>query len=585
MEGRPNGEGVADPGPVDAARSNNRPAPVTATAHIMHQNRTASADFENGQYNQPPPPISHNATAPDDSRDRIDSAPPGHHRVRSWSGQHPFPQVHPSYGAYSPSGVPYVPVVVGQTGAPLPFPPQTQYNGSRRKRKAGSHRRAQSYDHMPHSTIAVDQPPPLPSGRSKGDFSPRSEIMKLTGSFRSSSPVVPSPTNSMRKVPLSPQGSAHGQGYSTLPPHGPSLLRRNTETAAGRVYGTNGDPAILSYGGTPFLTGSSRLGTGGEAVFAAQKKDKHRRSSSRKMHMRQKSAQLFMEDVKGVEQIPSCRDIIFLMLFVFHLLGIVYLGNTYGYEALRYHDDVDTDYSVTIVYQNLVYVCLLSGVFAIIISTLTLILMMAVAKKIVQIALIMTITLSFAWGTIGIGLSPRKVVPATGIIALALSVAYAIVVWDRCKFHGANLYASLTGIRANPGAVIIAFVVQFLSLVWSLYFFFVAVGVYDAVETGDIQLPSHTAKILIYCALGVSYYWTLQVFLVRSPLVIMICIFVLSLIHAWSCRMLYKSLLLVSLVAGGSSQTEQYKRVVGICTEQSFVPPFIPSVPFVTEAC
>jgi hypothetical protein len=120
----------------------------------------------------------------------------------------------------------------------------------------------------------------------------------------------------------------------------------------------------------------------------------------------------------------------------------------------------------------------------------------------------------------GIGLSPHKVVPATGIIALALTVAYTIVVWERCKFHGANLYASLTGIRANPGAFLVAFCFQFLALVWSIYFMFVAIGVYDAVETGEIVLNSKAANILIFVALGVSYYWTMEVLLVRFTLLV-----------------------------------------------------------------
>lgn len=169
---------------------------------------------------------------------------------------------------------------------------------------------------------------------------------------------------------------------------------------------------------------------------------------------------------------------------------------------------------MTIIYQNLVYVSTLSGLFAISISAIVLLLMMVLAKQIVQIALILTITLSFAWGTMGIGLSPKKVVPATGFIALALSVAYAIVVWERCKFHGANLHTSLTGLRANPGALFVAFLCQFLALGWSIYYTYVAVGVYDAVEAGDIELSSSSMRIGLYSALGVSYYWTLQVFLV-----------------------------------------------------------------------
>lgn len=502
------------------------PGPVRNRNH----RRTASEDYtmsyENGQghYGYPPSQISYSvagAAISDDERGSIDPGPPGHHRVRSWSGNQPIPQVPLPYlappGSYSP--------FQGGPGAPVLFAPHAQYNDSRRKRKAGGgHRRVQSYS----GTISygsfpgeappapLGPPPSLPSGRNSRDFSPRSEIMKLTGSFRSS-PLASSPTASLRGVPASPQSSLRGIdpriGFSPAPP----LIPRDMENGGERVFGMNGEMVTGSLSAAPTLTSSSRSGLGGEAVFLAQKKTRHRKSmSSRKMHMRQKSAQLFMEDVKGVEQIPSCRDIVFLLLFVFHLLGIVYLGNTYGYEALRYHDDADADSSVTIVYQNLVFISLLSGVFAILISALTLLLMMAVAKRIVQIALILTITLSFAWGTMGIGLSPKKVVPATGIIALALSVAYTIVVWDRCKFHGANLYASLTGIRANPGAVIVAFIFQFLALAWSIYYTYVAMGVYDAVEIGDIELTSHAMKISIFTALGISYYWTLQVFLVRG---------------------------------------------------------------------
>jgi hypothetical protein len=221
--------------------------------------------------------------------------------------------------------------------------------------------------------------------------------------------------------------------------------------------------------------------------------------------MRQRSAQLFMEEVKGVEQLPACRDIFFLLLFVFHLLGIVYLGNTYGFEALRFHDEMDRDSSVTIIYTNVIYVSCLSGTFAVAVSALALLLMTFVAKKIVQIALILSISLSFAWGTIGIGLSPKKVVPATGIIALALSVAYTFIVWDRIPFAAANLNAALHGIRANPGAVLVAFFFQFLALAWSIYYTYVVVGVYDALEVGDIDLSFPRMKIVVYGILGISY--------------------------------------------------------------------------------
>mmetsp|Transcript_30409 Transcript_30409/g.34918 ORF Transcript_30409/g.34918 Transcript_30409/m.34918 type:complete len:873 (-) Transcript_30409:54-2672(-) len=262
---------------------------------------------------------------------------------------------------------------------------------------------------------------------------------------------------------------------------------------------------------------------GGEAVFLLNKKSTHnqpsrtsrRESRTQKKHMRQRSAQLFMENVKGTEQLPSCRDILFLLLFVFHLLGIIYLGRTYGNEALRIHDESseDNESSVTINFTNMIYIAALSGLFAIVISGFTLLLMTNVANKIVQIALVLSITFSFAWGTIGIGLSPKKIVPVTGIIALAMSVAYAFIVWDRIPFAAANLNAGLTGILANPGAVFVSFIFQLLALGWSIYYVFVAFGVYDAIQEGEIKESFQGIGWLYYSLLGISYYWTLNVFL------------------------------------------------------------------------
>lgn len=122
----------------------------------------------------------------------------------------------------------------------------------------------------------------------------------------------------------------------------------------------------------------------------------------------------------------------------------------------------------------------------------------------------MVITLSFVWGTIGIGLSPRNFVPITGIIALALSVAYAFIVWDRIPFASANVLTALTAIRTYPGLTLLALLFQALALAWSIYFCVVVVGVYDAIQE-ETLIIAKSWTIALYTALGVSYYWTYQV--------------------------------------------------------------------------
>ena len=543
---RPSGE-------VGSKPKSQPPAHPSTSRTSRRHRKTGSADLARsfdtgGNYQYPPSHISVNTNVSPMNDNNVTSIPPpqggGHHRIRSWSESQPYP-IMPGYGqyysstayegcppqgAYAPSGTPMVPFLVDpQNGANMLPPYQSQYNGNaRRKHKAGAgHRRAHSYSgagNSPYGSLDIPPSGQPPRSNRAVEFSPRSEIMKLTASMRP--PTIPqsprpSPQASTLRMPPSPMQSSfrHSGAYQrsddvrvSFSP-GTPLLPGNGILVDGSgqnlgVYGMGG--------GNPLLSSSGRSSEGGgEAVFLAQKK-KHRKSpSARRMHMRQRSAQLFMEEVKGIEQTPKCRDISFLLLFLFHLLGIVYLGNTYGYEALRYHDQDEDDESVTIIYRNVVYVACLSGIFAVTVSALTLLLMTAIARKIVQIGLFLTITLSFAWGTIGIGLSPKKVVPATGIIALALSVAYTFIVWDRIPFAAANLNAALSGIRANPGSVLLAFFFQFLALGWSIYYTLVVVGVYDAMAIGELNL-GHRGKIAMYCALGVSYYWTFHVFLVRT---------------------------------------------------------------------
>jgi hypothetical protein len=149
--------------------------------------------------------------------------------------------------------------------------------------------------------------------------------------------------------------------------------------------------------------------------------------------------------------------------------------------------------------------------------------MTMIVRKLVQVSLILTIALSFAWGTIGIGVSPKNVVPITGIIALTLSVGYAFVVWDRIPFASANLMAGFHGVRQNASTVLVAFAFQFLALIWSIFFVFVVIGVYDAVLNGHLSI-SQNATTFVYTMLFVSYFWTYSVFYVSRLLTRSICI-------------------------------------------------------------
>lgn len=112
-------------------------------------------------------------------------------------------------------------------------------------------------------------------------------------------------------------------------------------------------------------------------------------------------------------------------------------------------------------------------------------------------------------------------VPISGIIALGLAVAYTFIVWDRIPFASANLVTAISGIRAYPGIVLLAFGFQALALAWSIYYTVVVVGIYDRIqETKSWELSKQMATF-IYILLGVSFVWTFQVLQVSAEVVVM----------------------------------------------------------------
>ena len=382
--------------------------------------------------------------------------------------------------------------------------------GSSRRHRRDHHRRSKSSSAaVPGVYGAFWEPPPPPPQQPPLDddddddleqasptvgsnkFSPRDEFRKLAQGL--------SPKQQQQQPTTRSARHQRSYSYNVPPPPPPAPFLQHTSS---RGFG---DASAYYYDQqhhqqSPLTT----LSSPGRFVQSQRKSE-----SARKMQMRQHSAQLFMEDTKGVEQELKCRNVFFLLVFVFHLVFMGYLGQLFGHEALQFHEDRAD--AVTIYYHNFIYISCLAGAFATIVSALLLGAMMLFARQFVQIALIVVITFSFVWGTVGIGVSPKTVVPVTGIIALGLAVAYTLIVWDRIPFAAANLLTALSGIRAFPGTILVALGFQLLTLAYSITFSIVVVGVYDEIqEHRKMEIPPRVAYV-IYVLLGISFYWTYQV--------------------------------------------------------------------------
>jgi Plasma-membrane choline transporter len=214
------------------------------------------------------------------------------------------------------------------------------------------------------------------------------------------------------------------------------------------------------------------------------------------------------------------------------------------------------------------------------------------SQYIIQTALFLTISMSFLWGTIGIGISPHSAVPITGMIGFALSIAYAFIVWDRIPLSAANLRTGITGLRHFWSICCVAICVQWMAWAYVVYFLFVVCGVYDWIQEQRAMNPGSSGLVVessdntnhgyawegvkmtatiergIYALLAVSFYWTLQVLQVRMG-------------HAcryFSCRLVetdireqFKQLQLLLFAVGGS-HPRRATLYLRLCSERYFTP-------------
>lgn len=322
----------------------------------------------------------------------------------------------------------------------------------------------------------------------------------------------------------------------------------NNNAAAAIAQGSSNRVRVNSIGShvsfhastpTPSPQKIYELGPEAESLLFArsQQQQQQQRSNKRqsRTHMRQHSVNLYMKAYKGEQQPTSCKDVFFVILFILQLVGMAYVGYEFGpkafVESVSSVDGMDDDTTsssssstaateddtdnIKLHYHNIVNMASICGVFAIIVSALALAFMMVMSRRLVYVALVLSIGVSFAWGTIGIGISPQSFVPITGIITLLLSVGYMFVVWERIPFASANLTTAVTGVRDNLGLVGIAFFFQFMSLVCSIWYSFAYVGLHDAMNSAEYD-TSDRAKIVVHVLFLVSYYWTFQVLRVSS---------------------------------------------------------------------
>ncbi len=248
------------------------------------------------------------------------------------------------------------------------------------------------------------------------------------------------------------------------------------------------------------------------------------------------------------EENSKPRDLVFAILFLGQLSTVIFLASRYARGTILHSDgsqpvetnpymvDNDDPFSsgsplpdensspisiwakdVYVDYANAVQLSCITGLYATVLSALAIGMMMILSSAFIPTVLCMTVVICVAFGTIMMALSPYTVLPVLGLAALAISLAYSIVVWDRIPFATTNLNTALAGIKSSADILLIGFAMMVVAFLWTITWMIAFLGIYDHyLDNAEHELSKNITWVGLSVSLGmfISYFWTFYVIMV-----------------------------------------------------------------------
>jgi hypothetical protein len=172
-------------------------------------------------------------------------------------------------------------------------------------------------------------------------------------------------------------------------------------------------------------------------------------------------------------------------------------------------------------YKNVLSLLLISGLYACIISYLSFSFMLIVARSLIPIMLIFTILLLLCWGVFGLTVSSYggSMISIVGFSFFGLSLAYAMVSWNRIPFCSTNLYTAICAMRSSILILLVGVFSLFVALLWLFIWSIAVMGIFNVNNSTDCaiwdQCDTHVVilngRVLELGVLLISLYWTTMV--------------------------------------------------------------------------
>mmetsp|Transcript_16517 Transcript_16517/g.25221 ORF Transcript_16517/g.25221 Transcript_16517/m.25221 type:complete len:509 (+) Transcript_16517:116-1642(+) len=221
---------------------------------------------------------------------------------------------------------------------------------------------------------------------------------------------------------------------------------------------------------------------------------------------------------KGEVQPPACRDWPFALAFVGHLVGVAVVAFKYGYPVVASsfaNDDPavlqgEKEEDVKNGFHELLFLIVVSGLSALIITGASLSLMTKHAKTLVEASLFYSIGISFVLMVL-FGLQQNLVGALFSGVGLLLGLCYARMVWRRIPFAASNLNTASTAIKQNYGVTFVPYLFGILLFAWTPIWALAIIGVLDVSCDENGVCEGNEASGLSAFLLSLSYFWTQQV--------------------------------------------------------------------------
>lgn len=252
--------------------------------------------------------------------------------------------------------------------------------------------------------------------------------------------------------------------------------------------------------------------------------DRDRRKSLRRKQKEQEQREHLVRELRGKVQPDEWHNMVWLALFCIQLVAVVFCACHFGdmshftrhrvssstMPIIRADNDeplrTDARESFRIDNATVVEIVGFTGVYAALLSTLTVGLMVILARSLIQSALVFTMVAALAWAAFGQMIEPYGIISILGFSALALTLAFTLWVWERIPFAATNMQVALFAVCESSDILLLGMGTLVVTSAWCILWSMAFAGIVNTMK--PLSVSDFTSHVSIYLVMLTSFCWT-----------------------------------------------------------------------------